>query len=145
MHYTQCELITAIDLTTALMNTRTAACTEYTRGVNDCAAMLIEYDKALRGPKSRSELPFTWSSTVEFIRNLGRSGYTVAQYLEGCGYSIVKNKRPLVGDVAFAGGALIAGPSGWLTTTETNEGVKIAKQLVFFEPKLSIIARPLKD
>lgn len=145
MSYTQYELAMAVGLTIDLMNKRTEACTEYTLGVNDCVAMLVEYDKALRGPKSRAELPFTWGGPIDFLRSLGRAGYTAEQYLESCGYSIVKNKRPLVGDVAFHGGALIASPSGWLTTTETNKGVTVAKQLVFFEPKLSIIARPIKD
>lgn len=145
MHYTEEECVNAIGLATELVNKRTKDCLEYTRGTNDCGALLVEYDKALRGDKSRAELTFTWSGPVEFIRNLGRSGYTVAQYFEHCGYKIVNNKRPLVGDVSFAGGALIASPKGWITTTETNEGVTVARQLMFFEPKMSVIARPIKD
>ena len=145
MYYTEEEYVSAINLATDLINKRTEGCLEYTRGTNDCVALLVEYDKALRGDKSRADLPFTWSGPVEFIYNLRRSGYTAAQYLEHCGYMIVNNKRPLVGDVSFTGGALIAGPKGWITTTETNEGVTVAKQLMFFEPKMSIIARPIKD
>jgi hypothetical protein len=144
-HYSVEEREAALTKAINEINKRTEDCLNYTRGVNDCAALLVEYDKALRGDKSKAELSFAWNNPVEFISNLRKSGYTAVQYFERCNYEIVKNKRPLVGDVSFAGGALIAGPEGWVTTTETNKGVKVAKQLMFFEPKMSVIARPIKD
>ena len=144
-HYTEDECAEAIKVATTIINERTSGLEEYTRGTNDCAALLMEYDKALRGPTSKAQLNFTWNNPREFVINLKRSGFTVEEYLESCGYEIVGSKRPKIGDVAFSGGATIAGPKGWITTTETNEGVVIAKQMMYLELHMSVIARPIKD
>lgn len=144
-NYTTNECVAAILVATAIINERTRKCQEYTRGTNDCAALLVEYDKALRGTTSKAQLNFTWNNPREFVINLKRSGFTVEEYLESCGYEIVGSKRPKIGDVAFSGGAMIAGPNGWLTTTETNDGVVIAKQMMYLETHMSVIARPIKD
>ena len=142
MDYTQEELTEAINSATQTINDRTEACTEYTRGTNDCAALLVAYDKALRGSSSKAELGFQWRNPRDFVVKLGRQGFTVASYLEHCGYEVVTNNRPKIGDVAFAGGAMIASPRGWISTSEDNEGVVHFKQLMFLEMNINIIARP---
>jgi len=144
-HYTEDECAEAIKVATDIINERTRGLEEYTRGTNDCAALLVEYDKALRGPTSKAQLNFTWDNPREFLVNLKRSGFTVEEYLESCGYTTATSKRPKIGDVAFAGGAMIASPRGWITTTETNEGVVVAKQMMYLELHMSVIARPIKD
>ena len=144
-HYDTQECSEAIEVATGIINTRTKALNVYTRGTNDCAAFLAEYDKALRGPTSRATLDFTWGNPREFLVKLKHSGYTVSSYLEHCGYELVKNKRPLVGDVAFSGGALIASKRGWLSTSEENTGVQVAKQLMYLELRMAVIARPIKE
>ena len=141
MYYAQEELIEAIRIAEDKINAHNS----YQRGISDCAALLVEYDQALRGPQSKAELGFTWETTREFLVNLRRHGFTVESYLEHCGYEIIKNKRPLVGDVAFMGGAFIASPRGWISTTETNGGTVVARQLMFLELKMGVIARPKRD
>ena len=143
--YTEEECEVAITKATDIINERTKLLQEYTTGANDCAALLMEYDKALRGTSSKAQLSFTWKTPKEFLINLKRAGFTVEEYLTHCGYQTIKSMRPKVGDVAFSGGALIASPRGWITTTETNAGVVVAKQLMYLDRNLSIIARPKKD
>lgn len=144
-YYTEAECTDAIVRATHTINELTKQCDQYTRGTNDCAAFLMEYDKALRGSAAQSRLDFQWSNPREFLVKLGRQGFTVASYLEHCGYEIVKNNRPATGDVAFCGGAMIASPSGWLSTSEDNTGVSVAQQLMYLELKINIIARPLRS
>jgi len=141
MYYTQEELTEAIRIAEDKINEHNS----YQRGISDCAALLVEYDQALRGPQSKAELGFTWGTTKEFLVKLRRHGFTVAEYLERCGYEIIKNKRPMIGDVAFMDSAFIASPRGWISTTEINGGVVVAKQLMFLETRMSVIARPIKD
>ena len=145
MHYTQEELIEAINIATQTINDRTEACTGFTYGVNCCASLLMAYDKALRGSSSKAELDFQWSGVGDFVVKLKRHGFTVESYLEHCGYEIIKNKRPLIGDVAFSGGSMIAGPKGWISTSEDNKGVVRSKQIMFLELNIDTIARPIKD
>ena len=144
-HYPTSECVKAIETATQVINKRTSHCTEYTRGHNDCAALLVEYDRALRGNKSKAGFGFRWKTTREFVVKLAHTGFTVETYLEFIGYEIITNKRPLVGDVAFDKGGMIASPSGWISTKETNEGVSVLKQVMFLDRKISIIARPIKD
>ena len=143
--YTKDECVAAVGVATTIINARTKGLEVYTRGTNDCAALLVEYDKALRGPTSRAQLGFEWNSPRDFVVKLRRCGFTVESYLEHCGYEIIKNKRPKLGDVAFSGGAMIAGPRGWISTAETNEGVVVARQMMYLEINMSVIARPTKD
>jgi len=145
MYYTQEELIEAINIATQTINDRTEACTGFTYGVNCCASLLMAYDKSLRGSSSKAELDFQWSGVGDFVVKLKRHGFTVESYLEHCGYEIIKNKRPLIGDVAFSGGSMIAGPKGWISTSEDNKGVVRSKQIMFLELNIDTIARPIKD
>ncbi len=148
-YYTENECVTAINKATQVINKRTEECLTYTRGTNDCAALLVEYDTALRGGDTKSDIDFTkdfqWSTPREFLVKLLRAGYTMASYFEHCGYKLIKNKRPIVGDVALLGGGMIASPKGWITTTEANEGVVVAKQLMYLELNINIIARPIRS
>ena len=145
MYYTQEELIEAINIATQTINDRTEACTGFTYGVNCCASLLMAYDKSFRGSSSKAELDFQWSGVRDFVVKLKRHGFTVESYLEHCGYEIIKNKRPLIGDVAFSGGSMIAGPKGWISTSEDNKGVVRSKQIMFLELNIDTIARPIKE
>lgn len=145
MYYHLQDCVDALGSATEIINERTKGCESYTRGHNDCAALLIEYDKALRGGTSKADLPFTWGNQKEFLVKLRRLGFTVEEYLKNCGYDVMTNKRPQVGDVAFARGAMIAGPKGWVSTTETNEGVAVMRQLMYLEVRMSVIARPRRN
>ena len=142
MDYTQEELIEAINIATQTINDRTEACTEFTYGVNCCASLLMSYDKALRGSGSKATLGFQWSGVKDFVVKLRRHGFTVESYLEHCGYEIIRNKRPLIGDVAFHSGSMIASPRGWISTSEDNRGVVRSKQIMFLEMNIDTIARP---
>ena len=145
MEYTQEELMAAVSSATQTINDRTKACKDFTYGTNCCASLLVAYDKALRGTSSKADIGFQWSSVKDFLVKLRRHGFTVEGYFEHCGYEVVKNKRPLIGDVAFSGGCMIAGPNGWISTSHRNEGVIRSKQIMFIELNINIIARPKRN
>jgi hypothetical protein len=144
-YYTELECTTAIATATEVINNRTKECLEYTRGYNDCAALVAEYDRALRGPQTKIDYDFTWKNPRQFLVGLRRKGFTLEEYFEHCDYKIIRNGRPKVGDVAFSNGAFLASQRGWVSTTETNEGVVVAKQLMYLERNMSVIARPQRN
>tara|TARA_R110000787_G_scaffold2708_6_gene10485 strand:- start:1274 stop:1726 length:453 start_codon:yes stop_codon:yes gene_type:complete len=147
-YYTKEECSTALKAAEARINELTRFSLTYTRGVNDCFALLVEYDKRLRGSTSvaRQHINFEWETTKDFVVKLHKVGFTVEQYLEFLGYEIVSNRRPLIGDVAFEqGGIIIAGPRGWVSTLETNRGAAIKRPMTYLERHLKIIARPLRN
>jgi len=143
-YYQPTACLDALAAATVTINERTKALQHYTRGTNDCVALLTEYDRILRQGHTKAALPFTWENTRGFVLQLRRYGFTMAQYMESCGYQIIENKRPQIGDVAFEHGAMIAGQSGWVSTRETNEGVAVKRQMLFLERRLTFLARPTK-
>lgn len=146
-YYTEEEMTKALQRASKTINLLTEACEEYTRGINDCFAFFAEYDKELRGEKSKARdvIKYRWKSTREFVVKLAREGYSIEDYAVNCGYEIVGNKRPILGDVAFDDGAMICDGSFWVSTDENNKGVKFKRQTMFLERNTPIIARPIRS
>ena len=145
-YYTVEEMSGALQRATRTITLLTESCTEYTRGVNDCFALLAEYDYELRDEsRARNYVTFHWKSTREFGVKLAREGYSIADYLEYCGCEIINNARPKMGDVAFDDGAMIHDGYSWVSTNETNEGVRALRPANFLERKLLVLARPLRS
>ena len=145
-YYTEEEMTVALQRATRTINLSTEACTEYTRGTNDCFALLVEYDSELRGKsKARDYVKFRWKTTKEFVVKLAREGYSLSDYMEYCGYEIVTNKRPLLGDIAFENGAMINNGDFWVSTNENNTGVNNTRQSHFLERRLLVLARPIRS
>ena len=145
-YYTENECNKAIATITEEITKEHAENPEYKWGANDCACLLTRYDKALRGAdNSNAEITFKYNNTREFLVKLKREGFTVEEYLEFCGYEIIKNKRPIVGDVAFNEGAMIATNKGWIGITEKHSGIIRAKQMMYLELNINIIARPIRS
>jgi hypothetical protein len=146
MYYTEKEMSEALQRASRTIDLLTVACTSYTRGINDCFALLAEYDLELRGQsKARDEIDFEWSNTRQFVVKVARNGYTIPEYLEYCGYELLKNNKPQVGDIAFDNAALIHGGTHWFTTLETNEGVRSVRQAFFLERHVAVLARPIRS
>jgi len=146
MYYTEDERSKALQLAVDTINNLTNACTEYTRGINDCFALVAEYDLALRGKsKARDIVKMPWKSTKDWFVKLARKGYTVEEYAEYCGYELVKNKRPKLGDIAFYEGGMINEGYFWISTKEDNTGVFNRLPVFFYERKIPIIARPIRS
>ena len=144
-YYTEEEMTEALQRAIRTINLLTEGCTEYTRGINDCFALLAEYDKELRGStKARDYIKFRWKTTREFAVKLGREGYSIEQYIEYCGYELVRDKRPLLGDIAFENGAMINDGIFWVSTDENNKGVKDKRQTFSIEPRI-LLARPIRS
>jgi len=144
-YYTEEEITGALQRATRTINLLTESCTEYTRGINDCFALLAEYDKELRGStKARDYIKFRWKTTREFAVKLGREGYSIKQYIEYCGYELVRDKRPILGDIAFENGAMINDGIFWVSTDENNKGVKDKRQTFSIEPRI-LLARPIRS
>ena len=82
-YYSEEECLGALQRATDNINQLTNACKEYTRGVNDCFALLANYDLELRGKsKARDYIDFQWNKPREFAVKLKRiKGYTVSDYL----------------------------------------------------------------
>jgi len=145
MYYTEKELLKAVytaeDVITKLYKDHG----KYIRGINDCFALLSEYDKALRGYTKSKVVEPPWESSAEWRYKLRKAGYTLKSYAEYCNYEIIPSKRPKLGDIAFEGGsAMIAGDGFWYSVPEDNLGVRLIRQIMFFERHLIILARPRK-
>jgi len=146
MYYNLEELSVALNKATDNINYRTIFCKEYTRGINDCFALLFEYDMLLRSKSKANEFfKEPWNSSKGWFKYLYKSNHTIESYAEYCGYEIIKNKRPKLGDIAFEkGSAMIAGDGFWHSTCENNSGVNTNRQIMFVERHLTILARPRK-
>lgn len=146
-YYTDEELRSALQRAVDAINAITKDCKEYTRGTNDCFALLRVYDEMLRGSDSRAGdlITFSWNSPKEFLVKLKREGFSIEEYSQYCGYETITNKRPKLGDIAFDNGALLCNGDFWLSTSENNIGVVTVKQKMFLEPKLKLIARPMRS
>jgi hypothetical protein len=146
MYYTEEEMSGALQRARCTIDALTESCEEYTRGVNDCFALFAEYDKELRGKtNARDTLKEPFNSVRGWFRNLLAAGYTIETYAEHCGYEVVKNKRPKLGDVAFQSGAMIHDGAFWVSTNENNSGTEVQKQAFFLERHTTLIARPLRS
>jgi len=145
MYYTEEEIKGAIERATSTITLITESCTEYTRGLNDCLALLAEYDLELRGEtKARDIVDTPWNSTKEWLVKLARKGYSVKTFIEYCGYEIVANKKPKLGDIAFYEGGMINSGKFWISTNEDNSGVTNRMRVTFYESRIPIIARPVR-
>jgi len=152
MYYKEEEITTAIEAAKAIIDSRTKEVNEYKRGYNDCFALLVEYDKQLRGGITAYNFDFEYSDFMGFFVALKQQGYkNLKDMAEKANYEIIKNKRPQFGDIAFerptddGGAAMIAGNSRWVSTSEKNLGVCDKRPLFFFERKLLLLARPLRS
>jgi len=146
MYYTEEELTQALERARVKIDKITERTSEYTRGTNDCFALLVAYDEELRGreSKARDLISFKWKSTREFVVKLARRGLSIEDYAVECGYELVNSKRPLLGDIAFEQGAMINDGSFWVSTHEDNRGTYNLRQVQFLERKLSL-GRPIRS
>lgn len=143
MYYTEKEMSEALQRASLTIDSITARCENYTRNVNDCFALLAEYDLELRGEsKARDYITFSWETNKGFLRGLAKEGYSLYDYAEHCGYEVINNNRPKLGDIAFADGAMINDGDFWVSTDEDNTGVRKARQAHFLERRLFVLARP---
>jgi len=152
MYYTVKEITKALEDAKTIINSRTKEVNKYTRGYNDCFALLVEYDKALRGGITGYNFDFEYSDFMGFFVALREKGYRNLKELAiEANYEIITNKRPQYGDIAFerptddGGAAMIAGDGRWVSTNEIRLGVCEKRPCHFFERKLLLLARPLRS
>jgi len=143
------DSITALEKACEIINKRTLETDVYKRGFNDCFALLAVYDQELRlgYSKVKEIMDFEYDSPSEFLRTLRKKGFTLNKFAEYCGYQIIADKRPMSGDIAYEhGSAMIASDKGWwVTTSDYNEGIKNARQIMFVERRLGLLARPIRS
>jgi len=146
MYYDEEELTQALERARVKIDKITERTSEYTRGTNDCFALLVAYDEELRGreSKARDLITFRWKSTREFVVKLARCGLSIEDYAVECGYELVPNKRPKLGDIAFDKGCLINEGKFWVSTDEDNTGTCHLRQVQFLERHLSL-GRPIRN
>jgi len=145
-YYTDVEMSGALQRATTTIDKLTTVCTEYTRGINDCFALMAEYELELTGRcKVRELVKFRWKSTREFMVKLARQGYNINQYMEYCGCEVINSKRPQLGDISFENGAMINDGDFWVSTDEDNNGVRLKRQSHFLERQLPVLARPIRS
>lgn len=150
MYYDVEELSKAITTAKSIINNRTKTVDVFTRGYNDCWALAIEYDKALRN-KEESPFNFEYKNSLDFFRKLNRAGYKSYDDLaRAANYRVITSSRPRHGDIAFeflvngVGAFMIAENGYWVTTCELNSGIKETRKIKSKET-LNLLARPVKD
>ena len=142
--YSEEECLVALTKARVEIERRAKFAGEYKRGFNDCAAFLAVYDNYLRDEsRAHDKLVFEWNSVKEFVQKLYLRGHTVKSYLEYCGYHIVKNQGPILGDVAYDNGGMIYDGYFWVSTNEDNSGIE-RKKIGVKDPRV-LIARPIRS
>jgi len=146
MYYEEEELTQALERARVKIDKITERTSEYTRGTNDCFALLVTYDEELRGKESKARdlITFRWKSTREFVVKLARTGLSIEDYAVECGYELIPSKRPLLGDIAFDNGCLINDGEFWVSTHEDNTGTWQSRQVQFLERHVSL-GRPIRS
>ena len=137
------ERDTAIAKAINELNKRAASSTEYIRGHNDCLAFLFVYDEYLRGySKARDYIDFEWKTTRGFFIQLLKSRKTLEDFANYCNYNVLRNEKPILGDIAFSDRAMIFDGDNWLSTNEDNSGVDTVTDVA---NRFVIHARPIRS
>jgi len=140
----------ALDKARRIINMRALLAGEYIRGHNDCFALVLEYERALRGDDSLSKnIDITYNDEAEFLTELTNLGYaSLEAFTIAMGFELVANREPTTGDIAFEtiqgqATAMIAENNYWFSTDESNKGVRPRRKQIFKEINLTIHARPI--
>ena len=132
----------ALARATLELNKRAKFANEYRRGFNDCLAFLFIYDEYLRGhSKARDYINFEWKTTRGFFIQMARHQKSLTEFAKHAEYEILRNEKPILGDIAFTERAMIYSYDNWLTTNEDNTGVDIAQDV----DHLIFHARPFRS
>jgi hypothetical protein len=147
MYYTVEEMTNALKQAKDNINNRTSKVDKFTWGYNDCFCFLIEYDKALKGKKSKAEkLKIEYNNPKEYLLGLKRQGFTLKSFAEYCNYEIRPDLRPQYGDIGYMDGSAVIAENGhWVTTDEDNSGIKQGSRYMFLDRRLNLLARPLRS
>ena len=147
MYYELEEIISAIDKAKKIINYKTSIVDRFTWGYNDCFCFLIEYDKALKGNKSKAEdVIIEYNSPKEYLLGLRRQKFTLKSFAEYCNYEIRPDLRPQYGDIGYMDGSAVIAENGhWVTTDEDNSGIKQGSRYMFLDRRLNLLARPLRS
>jgi len=147
MYYKLEEIISAIDKAKKIINYKTSIVDRFTWGYNDCFCFLIEYDKALKGNKSKAEdVIIEYNSPKEYLLGLRRQKFTLKSFAEYCNYEIRPDLRPQYGDIGYMDGSAVIAENGhWVTTDEDNSGIKQGSRYMFLDRRLNLLARPLRS
>jgi hypothetical protein len=147
MYYKLEEIISAIDKAKKIISYKTSIVDRFTWGYNDCFCFLIEYDKALKGNKSKAEdVIIEYNSPKEYLLGLRRQKFTLKSFAEYCNYEIRPDLRPQYGDIGYMDGSAVIAENGhWVTTDEDNSGIKQGSRYMFLDRRLNLLARPLRS
>jgi hypothetical protein len=147
MYYELEEIISAISKAKKIINDKTSIVKEFTWGYNDCFCFLIEYDKALKGNKSKAEdVIIEYSNPQEYLLGLRKQKFTLKSFAEYCNYEIRPDLRPQYGDIGYMDGSAVIAENGhWVTTDEDNSGIKQGSRYMFLDRRLNLLARPLRS
>lgn len=149
--YLEEELEAAIESARKVINSRAISAERYIRGYNDCFAFLLEYERALRGEKSLTrKITLTYNDSVEFMSQLHKQlGYSnLLKFAIGMKFKPVRERKPITGDIAFdfhqgVGTAMIAERTHWVSTDESNKGVRPRRKFLAKEILIDLHARPV--
>ena len=147
MYYKEKEISNAVKEAKRVISDRTEKVEKFTWGYNDCFCFLIEYDKALKGNKSKAEdVIIEYSNPQEYLLGLRKQKFTLKSFAEYCNYEIRPDLRPQYGDIGYMdGSAVIADDGHWVTTDTNNSGIKQGSRYYFFDRRLQLLARPLRS
>ena len=128
------------------INKRAETSDTYMRGYNDCFALMIEYERALRGALSLSQsMTFNYKTPEEFLPACNCKSFDeVAEKFE---FSPVNDRVPLLGDIAVENRrgiitAMLSNGDYWISTSEDNSGVQRKRRTLFKEIRPLLHVRP---
>ena len=147
MYYSKEEITKALEKAIDSINNKTKSVKKFTWGYNDCFCFLIDYDKALKGNKSKAEeIKVEYNNPKEYLLALRNKGFTLKTFAQYCNYEIRPDLRPQYGDIGYMdGSAVIADDGHWVTTDEDNSGIKQGSRYMFLDRRLSLLARQLRS
>jgi len=157
MYYTKEEIEIAIDKASKAISDKSKEVTKFTYGYNDCFALLVEYDKALRGKENTKLNEFfktfgAYKNPKEWLSNMNRVGFDNYKDLAiHSGYEPARKKKPRFGDIGYellkenVGMAMVAGNNFWVSSCPLNNGIQTSRRIVFYERRLLFLGTPLRS
>lgn len=155
--YTEQEMNSAIEEAMVEIQERTEDIQDFLRGVNDCFALLVEYDEALRGRSKAKDLDLRYKSHLEFHRAIQTQKLpSIVRLATYCNYKLVKDGQARLGDVAYEGrskrgSAMICWKNEenklvWISVDEINHtGVIDKREVKQVEDGQITIFRPIRN
>ena len=150
MYFTKEVISYAAEKAKKVIEERKALLEGYVRGLNDCWALIVQYDKHLRGGSTPlEELNLSYKDYKEFIKQINKVGYNDFEDLaRNMKYERVTDGIPQHGDIGYemapdgTGTAILCDNNWWYTASE--RGINQYRRTRILERRPVYHGRPLR-